>query len=46
MATLALVIFGLLSLLAMARLVRPIASLDTKAEATPKLPFWTGLLWR
>ena len=43
MAFAAFLIFGLLLLLAMSRLVRPIVSSEAKAEATSTLPFWAGL---
>jgi type II secretory pathway pseudopilin PulG len=46
MATAALVIFGLLLLLAMSRAARTVASSEAKAEATSPLPFWTGLFGR
>ena len=40
MALMALVIFGLLLLLAITHLVRPVVSSEATAEATSTLPFW------
>jgi type II secretory pathway pseudopilin PulG len=44
MALVALLIIGLLLLLAISRLVRPVASSEAKADATSTLPFWVGLV--